>query len=588
VPNPPHIVSLRCPFGKIFGKLICARLDLTEFPPFRLDSENQCLWREGKKLNLTPKAFSMLAYLVERAGRLVTHDELLAALWPDSFVQTDVLKTHILDIRQVLGDDAKDPRFIETQPRRGYRFIAGVPKPEQSRAGRAASIAVLPFANLGGDTKSEYFGDGLAEDIINELTKIPGLKVIARTSVFAFKGKTQDIRRVADVLGVAHVLEGSVRTEGNRVRVTAQLIDAADGMHLWSSRYDRGVTELLNLQDEIAQSIAEALETKLRGPGERRPVNSDAYQAYLEGRYHVQQVTPNSIERALECYQRAIELDPGYALPHSGLALQAYYRVLYLAQRPHELVPPALASLSRALQLDPGSAQSHVVRGVFSAFYEYNWNAAEEHFIKALEMDPASPMVRLGRALWLLVPTRRLEEALEEITRAVSFDPLSPAVRTAEVWILYTMRNPAAADRARALIQLFPSLPICRFAAGLALLRQDFIQEASVTLEEGLSAFPGDVFLKGVLALIRARQGRVADAEQIRAHLEHQGRQRYTPFLSRAYAAEACADMDSAYRLLAQATQEREPLAVIDIADRRSDVLSDHSQKDLLRRMNLA
>jgi TolB-like protein len=564
---------------------------VTEFPPFRLDSENGCLWRGAERVVLTPKAFLMLGYLVERAGCLVTHTELLEALWPDTFVQPEVLKSHILDIRHVLGDDAKNPKFIETQARRGYRFIATVQseatKPE-SRPGPAASIAVLPFANLGSENGNEYFGDGLAEDVINELTKIPGLKVIARTSAFAFRGQNSDIRRIAELLGVANVLEGSVRNAGNRIRVSAQLIAASDGSHLWSGRYDRDLSDILTIQDEIAQSIAGALRTSLRGPGERRPANAEAYQAYLEGRYYVQQVTSKSIERALECYERAIGLDPGYAIPHSGLALQAYYQVLYLAQRPRELVPAALASLSRALQLDPESAQSHVVRGVFSAFYEYNWKASDEHFVKALEMDPASAMVRVGRGLWFLLPTLQLAEALDEIKRAVTLDPFSPAVRTTELWILYTMKKLEAVDRARGLIQMFPSLPICRFAAGLTLLRHGSIEEAVICLEEGLKIVPGDVFLLGVLALARARQGRAEDAEQIRAGLEGRAAVRYIPFLSRAYAAEACDGVDLAYKLLDQAIDEREPLAVIAVADRRTDLPPHPCYQSLLSKMNLA
>jgi len=562
-----------------------------EFPPFHLDSENECLWRGAERVTLTPKAFLMLDYLVERAGRLVTHHELLEALWPDSFVQPEVLKAHILDIRHVLGDDAKNPKFIETQSRRGYRFIATVQSGEraktESRPGPGASIAVLPFVIFGSEREIEFFGDGLAEDVINELTKIPGLKVIARTSAFAFKGKNRDIRSIAEVLGVANILEGSVRNVGSRVRVAAQLITASDGSHIWSGRYDRDMSDILTIQDEIAQAIAGALRTSLRGPGERRPANAEAYQAYLEGRYFVQQVTPKCIEHALECYRRAIQLDPGYALPHSGVALQAYYRVLYLAQRPRELVPAALASLGRALQLDPESAQSHVVRGVFSAFYEYNWKTAEAHFLKALEMDPESAMVRVGRALWFLLPTLQLDEALDEIRRAVAVDPFSPAVRTTELWILYTMRKSDAADRARGLIQMFPSLPICRFAAGLTLLRHGATEEAVVCLEEGLKIVPGDIFLLGILALARARQGRVEDAEQIRAGLEERAETRYIPFLSRAYAAEACGDTDIAYQLLGQAVDEREPLAVIALADRRDDLSPHPSYLSLLYKMNL-
>lgn len=568
---------------------------MIDFSPFRLDSENQCLWRGSERVSITPKAFSLLEYMTERPGRLVTHSELLKALWPDSFVQQDVLKTHILDIRHALGDDAKTPKFIETHARRGYRFIAPIsnivrdaPAKLDLRHSPPASIAVLAFANLDGNKESEYFGDGLAEDLINELTKITGLKVIARTSAFAFKGRPEDIRTIAEVLGVANILEGSVRTDGNRVRVTAQLITAFDGSHLWSGRYDRDVNDILTIQDEIAQSIATALRTKLRGPGERRPANAEAYHAYLEGRYYVQQVTPQAIERALECYRRAISLDPGYALPHSGLALQAYYRVLYLAQRPHDLVPTALSSLDRALQLDPGSAQSHVVRGVFSAFYEFNWKAAGESFTSALDLDPASAMVRVGHTLWFLLPTLQLPEALEEIQRAVALDPLSPAVRTTELWVLYTMRKSEAVDRARALVQLFPSLPICRFAASLALLRHGLVEEAVALLVKGLEIIPGDVFLLGVLALARARMGQAAGAKEIRTDLENRPIAQYTPFLSRAFAAEACGDVDAGYQLLAQAVDQREPLAVITLADRRTEGLSTPAYQPLLFKMNLA
>jgi predicted Zn-dependent protease len=202
-------------------------------------------------------------------------------------------------------------------------------------------------------------------------------------------------------------------------------------------------------------------------------------------------------------------------------------------------------------------------------------------------MDPASGMVRVGRALWFLLPTLQLAEALEEIRRAVALDPFSPAVRTTELWILYTMRKSDAADRARGLIQMFPSLPICRFAAGLTLLRDGATEEAVFCVEEGLKIVPGDVFLLGVLALARARQGQARDAEQIRAGLEARSETRYIPFLSRAYAAEACGDMDIAYQLLGQAVEEREPLAVIALADRRADVSPHPTYTSLLYKMNL-
>ena len=316
---------------------------MSDFSPFRLDSENQCLWRGSERVPITPKAFSLLEYMTERPGRLVTHSELLKALWPDSFVQQDVLKTHILDIRHALGDDAKAPKFIETHARRGYRFIApisnavrGAPRNSTSRHSPLASIAVLAFANLDGHKESEYFwrrtGRGYHQRADqNHWSQSNRPNVGFRVQKAELKISAPSPECSASPM----FLEGSVRTDGNRVRVTAQLITASDGSHLWSGRFDRDVNDILTIQDEIAQSIATALRTKLRGPGERRPANAEAYHAYLEGRYYVQQVTPKAIERALEGYRRAITLDPGYALPHSGLALQAYYRVLYLAGNAH-------------------------------------------------------------------------------------------------------------------------------------------------------------------------------------------------------------------------------------------------------------
>jgi TolB-like protein len=567
---------------------------IAHFAAFELDLGTRELRKNGLRIKLHGQPIDLLAMLLENPGELVSREDLQKRLWPaDTHVDFEhSLNAAIKRLRAGLGDSADAPRFVETLARQGYRFIANVqngrPEEPKTRPWPAGSIAVLPFVNLGGDPASDYFGSGLAEDVINELTKIPGLKVIARTSAFAFKGQNRDIRAIAEVLGVANIVEGSCRIAGDRVRVTVQLITAADGSHLWSGRYDKDLSDILSIQDEIAQSIADALRIQFRGRGERRAATSDAYQAYMEGRYYVQHVTPKAIERALECYKRAIRLDPSYALPHSGLALQAYYQVLYLGQRPRDLAPTALAALGRALQLDPGSAQSHVVRGVFSAFYEFNWNAAEEHFTQALETDPASPMVRLGYALWFLLPTARLGNAMDEIKRAVALDPVSPAVRTAELWILNAARQHDAVERARALIRLFPSLPICRFTAGHALLRCGFIEEAVDTVEEGLRIVPGDVFLLAVLALARARQGRTAYAEQIRADLEERAGAGYIPFLARAYCAEASDDRNSACALLDHAIDEREPLAIIALTSRRTELIVQAGDRPLLLKMNLA
>jgi TolB-like protein len=575
-----------------------------EFLQFQLDADDQCLWRDGERVALTPKAFSVLQYLVDRAGHLVTQNELLEGLWPDVFVQPEVLKSHILDVRNALGDDARRPVFIETQPRRGYRFIAAVRERSPARPHAVpadaigsgpttqASIAVLPFANMSGDKESDYFGDGLAEEIINALARLPGLKVISRTSAFAFRGQNQAIRGIADALGVANLLEGSVRKAGSSVRITAQLIAACDGGCLWSGRYDRELTASFAVQEEISQAIAEVLQAKFglliqRPSGAQPPANPEAYQAYLEGRYFMYQVTPTSMERALECYQRAIRLDPHYALPHAAMAERVFYQALYFSGRPREISPAALVSLGRALQLDPEAAEAYRLRAVFAAFYEYNWNAAGEYHSRAQALDPASARVRASRSAWYLLIMGRFEEALQEIRRAVNLDPLNQAVRSCEVWELTVMGKEEAVDRARAALQLFAARWICSFLCAHTFLAHSLHEEAAAALENGLKIVPHSPYLLGVLALVRAFQGQTAAAEKIREEMEQRVAREPVAFLPRAYASEACGDTERAHELFNLAIDEREALVVQVLTLRRARQAADPRLRSLLHKMNL-
>ncbi|HXP69757.1 MAG TPA: winged helix-turn-helix domain-containing protein, partial [Candidatus Dormibacteraeota bacterium] len=337
---------------------------MKSFQSFRLDSANQCLWHGEARVQITPKAFDVLRYMVENAGRLVTQDELLEALWPETYVNQEVLRKYILEIRKVLGDRPEKPEFIETVTKRGYRFIAPVVdesavqpsgltttgmksdvaatdgaavEGQVARVTAAAqqqatsserrlrklaviqvlvvvaaaglggylwfarnrpnlpstnntSIAVLPFVDMSTTKDQEYFSDGFAEQLINDLAQVSGLKVVGRSSSFQFRGKNVDLRDVGRKLGVANVLEGSVRREGNHVRVTAELVKTADGFQLWSQTYDREINDILAVQDEIALAAAGALQLKLLGSTGQpvastlRSENPDAYQAYLQAK----------------------------------------------------------------------------------------------------------------------------------------------------------------------------------------------------------------------------------------------------------------------------------------------------------------
>lgn len=289
-----------------------------QFGPFRFHAETAELSRRRVKLRLQPQPARLLQLLLAAQGQLVSRDAIQQELWDDgTLVDYDLgVNRCVRQLRKALGDDTGIPRYIRTVPKLGYCFVAPVREAQRSPAtathhadAEAAamsgqgeivepiSIAVLPFANLTGDPQDEYFGDGLAEEITNVLAQIRSLKVVARTSAFAFKGKDQDIRRIAEALGVNHVLEGSVRRMGARIRVTAQLIHATDGTHLSSKRYDCGQTDLFALQDTISADMARQLHARLR---ERKPVSCDpeAYEAFLEGRFHGHPYTPDELERA--------------------------------------------------------------------------------------------------------------------------------------------------------------------------------------------------------------------------------------------------------------------------------------------------
>jgi TolB-like protein/predicted Ser/Thr protein kinase len=288
-----------------------------------------------------------------------------------------------------------------------------------------ASIAVLPFANMSRDPDDEYFSDGLAEDIINALVKIPGLKVIARTSAFAFKGQNTDIRKIAQMLGVANVLEGSVRRAGNRIRVTAQLITASDGSHLWAERYDRQLEDLFALQDEIAAAIASELEIKFApaSAGPRRQPNLQAYEAYLRYRQYQWAFTPEGLQRSRECLEQAITIDPEFALPYTGLA--DHYFASSVLGNAAELLPRARSLAERALDLDPDLPEARGMLGALAGVLKRDWNEAECWFRLAVSRDVVPWHVRIWYAMYYLFPLGRLEEARREAERALEDNPLS-------------------------------------------------------------------------------------------------------------------------------------------------------------------
>ncbi len=390
-------------------------------------------------------------------------------------------------------------------------------KPEETEP----SIAVLPFANMSGEKDQEYFSDGLAEEIINSLAQLPGLKVTARTSAFAFRGKEQDITRIAGELRVRTILEGSVRKAGNRIRVTAQLINAADGYHLWSQRYDRNLEDVFAVQDEIATAIAEALQVKLSvQPAALRSYkpNLPAYEAFLKARHQSLKFTSESLARGREYLEEAIALDPGFALPHCDLAW--YFRNLgLLGEMPaHTAMPKARAAARRALEIDPSLPEAHAILGLAAAEYDYDWNEAEREMGLATIHDPLSTMVRTFYSFYL-AGVGRAGEGVQQMERALRDDP----VNTECCFVLSMCRCLAGRyeEAVAGLLQtqeLDGNFPGACGWLGFCYVSRGLFAEALPCAEKWHQLLPGHLDAIGFLAGLLERVGQGKRAQELLQH----------------------------------------------------------------------
>jgi len=345
---------------------------------------------DGRPVETQPKAFDLLIYLLRHRDRVVDKDELLAALWPGVVVSDSALNQALRKARAMVGDDGTQQRVIRTMQRRGFRFVADVEEIGEREPGtrtdapREASVAVLPFADMSPERDQEYFCDGMTEEVITAMTRTPALKVAARTSVFAFKHRADDVREIGRRLGVASVLEGSVRKSGDRLRVTAQLIDAKSGFHLWSERWDRGVEDMLAIQDEIAERIAEALRTGT--PARPDVARSPAEEFCRRGLSYVHRFGTRAQRFAQELFHQALAVEPGYSRAWAGLALSEVLLYRY-SDATDERRERALAAARRAVELDSGSADAWTAKGAATTIC-CDFASAAAAFERAIELAP--------------------------------------------------------------------------------------------------------------------------------------------------------------------------------------------------------
>jgi TolB-like protein len=390
----------------------------------------------------------LLVYLIEHRGRVVEKQELFEQVWKESFVTDNALTQEIKNIRRAVGDMADAPRYIKTVHKHGYRFIAEVAE-ERDAARKAApvpSIAVLPFANLSADPENEYFCDGLAEELLNALARLKDLQVVARTSAFSFKDQELDVREIGRRLNATTVLEGSVRKTGTRLRVLTQLINAADGYHLWSERFDRQMGDVFAVQDEIALAIVDELKVKLLADEKtalvkRYTENADAYHSYLKGRYFWnKRFAPGAMQKALEYFQQAVELDSHYALAYSGLADCYNLLGIWQFRPPEDVFPAASAAAEKALELDDTLVEAQTSRAFTIMLYAWHWLAAESEFKHAIELNFSYAPAHLWYAHYLCV-MERFDEAIDEVKQAQDLEPLSLTINANAGFVLYLARR---------------------------------------------------------------------------------------------------------------------------------------------------
>jgi serine/threonine-protein kinase len=448
---------------------------------------------------------------------------------------------------------------------------------------------VLPFANMSADPENEYFADGITEEIINALTQFQDLRVVARTSAFAFKGKNEDLRTVGEKLNVSKVLEGSVRKAGNRLRITAQLVNAADGYHLWSERYDREMDDVFAIQDDIATTIADRLKVTLAGETEplvKPPTeNLQAYQLYLKGRYLWNKRTKDGLEQAVEYLRQAIERDPAYALAYAGLA-DAYLLLGSYAYMPGvEALSKAKASAERALELDETLAEAHTSRGqVLRAGRDRR--GEEEEYRRAIELNPSYATAHQWYAT-LLAALGRSEEALREIRRAEELDPLSHAISVTVAVVLFLGREyDAAMEQLGKTLELEPDYYSLHRMFGVLYVEAGLYEEAIGAVQRAIELNPEDPDLLVDLGCAYARSGKREKANVILEQAKQRGAD--AGWIAALYT--ALGDLDRAFEWLERGLQEsesRQSLFYLKVFPWYDPLGSDPRFENLLLRMDL-
>jgi TolB-like protein/DNA-binding winged helix-turn-helix (wHTH) protein/Flp pilus assembly protein TadD len=610
-----------------------------EFGPFRLDEEEHLLLRDGEAVPLTPKAFDLLIALVERHGRLLEKEELLKKVWPGTFVEEANLASNISQLRKALGDGENGQRYIETAPKRGYRFVASVREivgegagpdregqteslkavGEQQSApakgvttiaritpiesfgawfrrhkrsaviglavfvvaaatvasftweslrgksgGAINSIAILPFANA--DPNTEYLSDGITESLINSLSQLSQLKVIARTTAFHYKGKDVDPRTLGRDLKIDAALMGKVVQQGDSLIVQVDLVNTSDGAQIWGKRYNRKLSDFFTTQEEIARQISDALRLRLSG-AERKQItkryteNFEAHQHYLIGRNYAEKRTKEAYQKAVEHYKQALDLDPNYALAYIGLA-DAYYLNFGLHFPPVENIRQSRAAAKKALAIDETLGEAHTSLGRILWQRDWNWRDAEREFKRAIQLDPGNAFAHRIYAYYL-VSMGQFDQSVAEYKQAQQLDPLSLIINLNVGTELYVAgETDAALAQTRKTQEIDPNFVETYIQFGKVYAEKGMYAEAIAELNKVAVSGAFDPRVISLLGYNYALWGKKDEAIKKLNELKELSKRRGAPAYEMTIIYTGLGEKDLAFKWLRQACEERHGLVV--------------------------
>jgi DNA-binding winged helix-turn-helix (wHTH) protein/TolB-like protein/Tfp pilus assembly protein PilF len=582
-----------------------------EFGRFRLKTAERVLLREGELVPLTPKVFDILVTLVEHGGQVVAKDDLMKRVWPNTFVEEGNLTQNISLLRKALGETAGGVQFIETVPRRGYRFVADTNQswgeetapPEthvdsvpvvsipnttsQSAAhkrtplfalvagvvvigiiglvyftgrGKAGeplpiqSIAVLPFVDESADPDAEYINDKIAESLINSLSKLPQLRVVPRSVVASYKGREIDPRKVGQELNVRAVVTGRMRRHGDIISIQADLIDLDNVAQLWGQHYDHKLADVLLVQDDISRDIFENLRLKLNVEEKKQ---LEAYRLYLKGRNAWNKRTGDALQEAIGFFNQAIAIDPNYGAAYAGLADCYNMLVVYGRLQPKEGFPKAKDAAAKALDIDESSAEAHTSMAFIKFRWDWDRTATEAEFQEAIKLKPAYAPSHQWYSSYL-VAVERFDEAIAEAKRTEELEPLSFVASSHLGWIYYLAgQNDKAIEQCRKILELDPSSFPARRYLGLAYEAKGMYPEAIAEFQTGVK-LSGSPLMLALLGHAYAVSGRTAEAKQVLNDLQQLQDQRYVSPYTVAAIYTGLGDQEQAFKWLERAVEERD------------------------------